>query len=371
MTKTLNIGSSLNAGSHSGSRNQGRNTKTSNWLGLWSTILVFGCGYFLGTSTRTSPNVISATAAQRSETKSVGSYPAAASGKPKGFDLMPHLKDCDKPQSNRTLNEMSGHYKPTKFYHYLHANFDRFYPQYMEKYRGKYFRMLEIGLDTGNGSLLWQEYFPCATLVGLEYNVDKTQNKGASSIQTIVGDQGDATFLKTTFLQQANGGNFDLIVDDGGHHYEQQRTSYEVLFDKALNPGGLYVMEDIETSYWQKGTHLYGKPVTRGGVAEPTTIVNQLKNVVDVVNKKFHDNTYVEFGPVDQLVSLISFGSNVIFLEKKTKEHCINERPYVWPDRLVGPARSQPVDANKGSLIHEFCSNTGIDMYVRDRKKVD
>ncbi|CAB9497215.1 2''-O-methyltransferase [Seminavis robusta] len=283
-----------------------------------------------------------------------------------GVDLLPWLKDCEKPQSPRTLQEMAAVYKPSKFYAYLHTNFDRFYPQYMEKYRTKHFRMLEIGLDTGQGSLLWEEYFPCAKLVGLEYNVGNTKNEGASKIQTIVGDQGNAEFLKTSFLEQSEGGNFDLIVDDGGHHYEQQRTSYEVLFEKALNPGGLYVMEDIETSYWKKGTGLYGSPVTRGGLAEPATIINQFKQLVDVVNKKFHDNTYTVFGPVDQLVSTVGFGSNVIFLEKKTREHCWNERPYVWPDRLVGPANQQPLDANKGSMIDKFCQ--GINMYVRDNK---
>jgi hypothetical protein len=281
-----------------------------------------------------------------------------------GTDLLPHLKDCDKPQSERTLQEMAEAYKPTKFYYYLHTNFDRFYPQYMEKYRTKYFRMLEIGLDTGSGSLLWLEYFPCVTLVGLEYNVGNTQNEGASRIQTIVGDQGNATFFRTDFLRETNGGNFDLVVDDGGHHYEQQRASYETLFELALNPGGLYIIEDIETSYWQKGRDLYNQKVSRGGMTEPDTIINRFKDVVHVINKKFHDNTFTVFGQVDQLIATICFGSNVVFIEKKTTEHCWNERPYIWPEYLAGPAKSQPVNANAGSLIHKFCK--GIDIFQRD-----
>ena len=354
------------------------------------TAAVFACGYMMGTS-RTSGSTFNLLVSTEKGSEAVNNHGGADStsrnllcatpttggtnsknhSKNDGFrgnDLLPHLKNCNKPQSSRTLKEMAAHYKPSKFYRYVHTNFDRFYPQYLEKYRGKEFRMLEIGLDTGFGSLLWEEYFPCATLVGLEYNVDNTKNEGASSIQSIVGDQGDAEFLKTSFLEQSNGGHFDLIIDDGGHHYEQQRVSYEVLFEKALNPGGLYIMEDIETSYWKEGSDLYGKTVTRGGL-KAETIVNHFKDVVDVINKKFHDNTYTVFGQVDHLISLIGFGSNVIFLEKKTQEHCINERPYVWPKTLAGPARTQPLDANKGSLIEKFCEGSGVDLYVRDRKK--
>jgi hypothetical protein len=283
-----------------------------------------------------------------------------------GFDLLPHLKDCDKPQSTRTLQEMASVYQPTKFYGYLHANYDRFYPQYMDKYRTKYFRMLEIGLETGKGALLWKEYFPCVTLVGLEQDVSNTRNEGASRIQTIVGDQGNTTFLRTEFLRQTNGGNFDLIVDDGGHHYEQQRASYEALFEVALNPGGLYIIEDIETSYWQPGKDLYHRRISRGGMKEPSNIINQFKEVVHVINKKFHDNTFTVFGQVDQLIATICFGSNVIIMEKKTMEHCWNERPYMWPQQLNdgSPAKEQPEDANAGSLIHKFCE--GIDIFLRD-----
>ena len=59
-------------------------------------------------------------------------------------DLLPHLRNCDKPQSELTLPELAQKYKPSKFFRYAHSNFDRFYPNYMEKYRTKHFRMLEI-----------------------------------------------------------------------------------------------------------------------------------------------------------------------------------------------------------------------------------
>ena len=89
-------------------------------------------------------------------------------------------------------------------------------------------------------------------------------------------------FTDRVFLAQTDGGHFDVIIDDGGHHYEQQSLSYEVLFDRALTPGGVYFIEDIETSYWQPGVPLYNHPITRGGYAEPDTLINRFKLVIDV-----------------------------------------------------------------------------------------
>ena len=40
-------------------------------------------------------------------------------------------------------------------------------------------------------------------------------------------------------------GQFDIIIDDGGHYPDQIKTSFRVLFHSALRPGGVYVIEDI------------------------------------------------------------------------------------------------------------------------------
>jgi hypothetical protein len=47
---------------------------------------------------------------------------------------------------------------------------------------------------------------------------------------------------------EQSGGNFDFIIDDGGHTNEQNFNSFMVLFQKALKPGGQYVIEDLQTS---------------------------------------------------------------------------------------------------------------------------
>jgi hypothetical protein len=62
-------------------------------------------------------------------------------------------------------------------------------------------------------------------------------------ITPLVGDQGDIPTLHK-WVQQTGGG-FDFIIDDGGHTNPQQLSSFMVLFQHALKPGGLYVIEDL------------------------------------------------------------------------------------------------------------------------------
>lgn len=49
-----------------------------------------------------------------------------------------------------------------------------------------------------------------------------------------------------------SGGKFDIIIDDGGHLYNQQKATFEVLWE-TLSPGGLYYMEDLQVSSSKDG----------------------------------------------------------------------------------------------------------------------
>ena len=70
-----------------------------------------------------------------------------------------------------------------------------------------------------------------------------------SGATVVTGDQGDPAVLED-FLR-TYGGDFDIIIDDGGHTMDQQKTSLQHLW-KAVKPGGLYFCEDLETSSMPK-----------------------------------------------------------------------------------------------------------------------
>lgn len=116
-------------------------------------------------------------------------------------------------------------------------------PEFLELYK-KYFsayadlpiRMLEIGVQHGGSIELWRNSFPKWEVFGLEINPIYAGDN------IVIGDQSDKSTLEKL-------GKFDVIIDDGGHKMSQQQTSFDVLF-RAMNPGGLYVIEDLHTSYW-------------------------------------------------------------------------------------------------------------------------
>ena len=80
---------------------------------------------------------------------------------------------CKEKSINRiespSLLSLAIKYKPTKFFPYLHSGYHRFYDKLFEPLRHKRIKFLEIGLDNGNGSLLWEEYFTNAEFHGIEY----------------------------------------------------------------------------------------------------------------------------------------------------------------------------------------------------------
>lgn len=110
------------------------------------------------------------------------------------------------------------------------------------KYRSP--RFLEIGVQFGGSLKIWKEYFRTKfELVGVDILPECKQYEDENT-KIYIGDQADKKFLESL-------GSFDIIVDDGGHTMKQQRTSFEVLFPK-LSSGGIYVIEDLHTSYWQQ-----------------------------------------------------------------------------------------------------------------------
>jgi len=85
-----------------------------------------------------------------------------------------------------------------------------------------------------------------------------------------------------------------------------------------LEDGGIYIIEDIETSYWTKNG-LYGYP-TNYGYKHPKSIVEIFKNATDCVNKEFMTQNIET--PVQHLdnIKMIAFAYNCIIIEKGKRE---------------------------------------------------
>lgn len=93
---------------------------------------------------------------------------------------------------------------------------------------------MEVGVKEGGSIRMWCEYFANASVVGVDIN----DPPGEYPEATIV--IGDATRAET--FEHLD--NFDVIIDDGSHRLFDQINTFHLLWPK-LNPGGVYLIEDI------------------------------------------------------------------------------------------------------------------------------
>jgi demethylmacrocin O-methyltransferase len=122
-------------------------------------------------------------------------------------------------------------------------NYVDLYERLILQWKNDPIKILEIGIEKGGSLLMWQDYFPKATIYGLDME-DKSALANAR-VTTLMGDQ-----AKRGDLQRAmdiSGGEIDILIDDGGHTMEQQQVSLGFLF-KYVRPGGYYILEDLHTS---------------------------------------------------------------------------------------------------------------------------
>lgn len=151
-----------------------------------------------------------------------------------------------------------------KYAHYLDL-----YDHYLEKYRAKPIKILEIGVRKGGSLQMFKEYFPNGQIYGLD--IDPSVVFEEDRIKIFIGDQADIDFLLK--ISDENG-PFDIIIDDGGHYALQQICTFMSLFPE-LNDGGTYIIEDVHTSYW----NMYG-----GQLGNPITAIGLGKDLIDCVN---------------------------------------------------------------------------------------
>ena len=92
---------------------------------------------------------------------------------------------------------------------------------------------------------MWREFFgPQARIIGVDLNPNakKWEEEG---FEIFIGSQSDKNFWKD-FTDKV--GPIDAVLDDGGHTYEQQIITTEMLID-SVKDGGVIAVEDTHTSY--------------------------------------------------------------------------------------------------------------------------
>ncbi|OCC01850.1 hypothetical protein BA190_26930 [Labrys sp. WJW] len=174
-------------------------------------------------------------------------------------------------------------------------------------------RLLEIGIggygdpNAGGHSLrMWREYFPKGQIVGLDYH--PKPGVASDRIKTYHGSQGDPRAI-AQIIDEAEGNQFDIIIDDGSHRPEHVIPTFWMLF-QFVAPNGWYVVEDVQTSYWP----IFGSPLAPA--TRQITTMEFFKSLIDGLNwEEMHAPAY---SPTytDLNVFGMHFYHNLIFIQK-------------------------------------------------------
>jgi hypothetical protein len=220
---------------------------------------------------------------------------------------------------------------------YLH-HYYHYYPKFIEYYKNfKDLAMIEIGVFKKESIYLWLEYYPESFIYGFDINIS---DDGDDKYKIIKCDQSNINDLKN--IKNEISKPIFLILDDGSHVPDHQILTFEYLFEILL-PGGTYIIEDIETSYW-KNANIYGYDVNYG-YKNPNSTIEFFKLLVDDINSQFinEDNKVIQNNLIyDRIsektrknISTITFTYNTIIVTKKLSQELENRKtPYRFNQKI-------------------------------------
>jgi len=179
------------------------------------------------------------------------------------------------------------------------------YEKHFAAYRNRDIKFLEIGVFHGGSLQMWKNYFgPRAKIIGVDIN-PKCKDFEEDNITIEIGSQEDRDFLKKL---AAKHGPFDIVLDDGGHTMPQQIVSFEELY-RHVRRDGLYVCEDLHTSYWKE----WG-----GAYRNPHTFIEYAKRLIDELHA-WHSKDPESFRvtPFTQSAFGMHFYDSMLVIEKR------------------------------------------------------
>lgn len=219
------------------------------------------------------------------------------------------------------------------------------YDRYFSRYRGTDVHLLEIGVCHGGSLQMWKHYFGEKAMI---YGVDVNPNCRdfeEDRVKIFIGDQANKKFLHSL---KDSIPRIDILIDDGGHKMNQQINTFEVLYP-YLAEDGIYICEDVHTSYWKKYS---------GGFRKRGTFIEYSKDLIDYVNA-WHSRQPIRFKVNDFSRSTLGvhFYDSMVAIEKKPRK-----KPQALQSgtRTVAPNSqplSQRIAAKVRRKIDEIVSN--------------
>jgi demethylmacrocin O-methyltransferase len=185
------------------------------------------------------------------------------------------------------------------------------YMTHLNRFKYKRINLLEIGVGgykdpySGGESLrMWKKYFPFGKIFSIDiYDKSSLQE---NRIKIFKGSQVDSEFL---YRVTDEIGGIDIIIDDGSHVNEHVIETFNHLFPR-LKDGGIYVIEDTQTSYWEN----FGGDSK--DLNNPKTMMNFFKNLTDSLNNQEFIIPNYKQSYFDKKIISMHFYHNMIFVYK-------------------------------------------------------
>jgi len=180
------------------------------------------------------------------------------------------------------------------------------YHRHFQRFRNKEIVLLEVGVSHGGSLQMWKNYFgEKAKIYGIEVNPNAKEVE-EDQIEIFIGSQSDRNFLRSIKQKLPQ---IDILIDDGGHTMVQQKVFYEELFE-AVTSEGVYLIEDLHTSYWKN----YG-----GGYRDKRSFIEYSKSFIDQLNAFHSRQRYFRADNFTRTVDSLHFYDSILVIEKKRR----------------------------------------------------
>lgn len=219
-----------------------------------------------------------------------------------------------------------------KWMHYFEI-----YDLYFKKYVNRPVTILEIGVYQGGSLQMWQNYFGKeAKIFAIDINPLCKQFE-TENIKIFIGSQDDREFLKDVKRQIPE---LDILIDDGGHTMSQQIVSFDELYSQ-IKEDGIYLCEDLHTSYWES----FG-----GGYKNPKSFIEFSKKYIDQLNAWYSNSKEFNVDNFTRSSYAMHYYDSILVIEKRKR----NKPEAKMTGNIIIPLETFPPSGEKINLLKKI-----------------
>jgi Methyltransferase domain len=211
-------------------------------------------------------------------------------------------KEMEKENSSGVLLDYFENHEHRMIHKWMH--YFEIYERHFQQFRHKPLSMLEFGVLHGGSLQMWKYYFGKeAKIYGVDIN-PRCAELAEEQIQILLGDQENRESLRSICRDLPK---FDIILDDGGHTMKQQVITFEETWSH-LKDGGIYLCEDLHTSYW---------PAFGGGFKLPHTFIEYTKQLIDQLHAWYSPNAQLQVDSFTRSTFAVHYYDSMVIIEKR------------------------------------------------------